>query len=36
MVNNELMNLLAYKSKFTGERYLDDFDYVNFLNGEKL
>lgn len=29
---DSLMDLCQYKSKFTGERYLDDFDYVAFLN----
>ena len=27
-----LIDICQYKSKFTGKRWLDDFDYVNFLN----
>lgn len=29
---NAVMDLCQYKSKFTGKRWLDDFDYVDFLN----
>ena len=28
--------LTEYLSKFTGKRYIDQFDYVSFLNGEVL
>lgn len=28
----EVRDLCAYKSKFTGKRYIDDFDYVSWLN----
>ena len=27
-----LKDILKYKSLFTGRRYIDDFDYVSFLN----
>lgn len=27
-----LIDICRYKSKFTGKRWLDEFDYVNFLN----
>lgn len=30
--NNEIYDLCRYKSKVTGRRWLDDFDYVRFLN----
>lgn len=30
--NGHVMDLCRYKSKFTGVRYIDDFDYVSFLN----
>lgn len=31
--NGEVRDLCAYKGRFTGRRWIDDFDYVNFLNG---
>jgi len=27
-----VMDLCKYKSKFTGRRWIDDYDYVGFLN----
>lgn len=30
--NGGLKDILKYKSYFTGKRYIDDFDYVSFLN----
>lgn len=30
--NGGLKDILRYKSLFTGRRYIDDFDYVSFLN----
>ena len=30
--NNSIIDLCQYKSRFTGRRYLDDFDYVAFFN----
>ena len=30
--NGEVRDLCLYKSKFTGERWIDGFDYVGFLN----
>ena len=32
--DGQLMDLLQYKGRFTGKRFLDDFDYVGFLNGD--
>lgn len=29
---HKIIGLTAYKGKWTGKRYIDDFDYVNFLN----
>lgn len=29
---NQIRDLCQFKSKFTGERWLDEFDYVTFLN----
>lgn len=31
----QLIDLCRYKGKLTGRRYIDDFDYVNFLNTRK-
>lgn len=31
-INGHVMDLCKYKSKFTGRRWLDDFDYVVFNN----
>ena len=31
--NGEVRDLCAYKGRFTGRRWIDDFDYVSFLNG---
>ena len=31
--NEGVIDLCMYKSKFTGRRWIDDFDYVRFLNG---
>ncbi len=28
----QMIDLCKYKGKFTGKRYIDDFDYVDFLN----
>lgn len=28
-----VINLLSFKNKFSSRRYLDDFDYITFLNG---
>lgn len=30
--NGEVMDLCSYKGDFTGKRWIDDFDYVSFLN----
>lgn len=30
--NGEVMDLCLYKGKFTGRRWIDEFDYVGFLN----
>lgn len=30
--NGQIMDICKYKSKWTGRRWLDDFDYVGFLN----
>ena len=30
--NDEVLDLCKYKNKFTGKRWIDDFDYVEFLN----
>ncbi len=30
--NGDVMDLCQYKGKFTGKRWIDDFDYVGFLN----
>lgn len=30
--NGDVMDLCKYKSKFTGRRWIDDYDYVGFLN----
>lgn len=30
--SGEVMDLCKYKGKFTGKRWIDDFDYVSFLN----
>lgn len=30
--NGDVMDLCQYKGKFTGRRWIDDFDYVGFLN----
>lgn len=30
--NGDVMDLCRYKGKFTGRRWIDDFDYVDFLN----
>lgn len=30
--NGDVMDLCKYKGKFTGKRWIDDFDYVEFLN----
>lgn len=29
---DEVIDLCSYKGKFTGKRWIDDFDYVDFLN----
>lgn len=29
-----LIDLCQYKGKFTGKRFIDDFDYVSFLSKE--
>ena len=29
---NHILDICKYKSKWTGRRWLDDFDYVAFLN----
>ena len=29
---HKIIGLTAYKGKWTGKRYIDDFDYVSFLN----
>lgn len=31
--NGDVINLCDYQGKFTGKRWIDEFDYVNFLNG---
>lgn len=31
--NGDVINLCDFKGKFTGKRWIDDFDYVGFLNG---
>lgn len=31
---NQIRDLCQYKSRFTGERWLDKFDYVSFLNNK--
>lgn len=33
--NGEVIDLNLYKGKFTGKRWIDDFDYVHFLNGNE-
>lgn len=33
--NEYVMDLCKYKGKFTGKRWIDDFDYVEFLNKQK-
>ena len=30
--NGDVMDLCKYKGKFTGRRWIDDYDYVGFLN----
>lgn len=30
--NDEVIDLCLYKGKFTGKRWIDDFDYIDFLN----
>lgn len=30
--NGDVMDLSKYKGKFTGRRWIDDYDYVGFLN----
>ncbi len=32
VVNGEVNDLCGYKSKLSGKRWIDDFDYVSFLN----
>lgn len=36
IVNDEVNDICGYKSKFSGKRWIDDFDYVSFLNEEKM
>lgn len=31
-INNKIISLTEYKGRYTGKRYIDDFDYVDFLN----
>lgn len=32
VVNHHVMDLVGYKNRVTGRRWIDDFDYVKFLN----
>lgn len=32
--NGDVRDLCQYKGKFTGKRWIDDFDYVSFLNSQ--
>ena len=32
-LNGDVINLCDYQGKFTGKRWIDEFDYVSFLNG---
>lgn len=34
-VNNEVIDLNLYKGKLTGKRWIDEFDYVSFLNNNE-
>lgn len=34
--DNRIIPLTSYKGIFTGKRYIDDFDYVKFLNAGKI
>lgn len=32
--DGEVIDLCLYKNKYTGKRWIDDFDYVNFINNK--